>query len=196
MARGSLILPRRILVIGPGEPEIAYAEREAGQSCAGRLVTEQPNSDAKEHEAPKHRRQRKNHSRRVKAPSLRIAADHRRFLFLSFGCSRDLAQRSPLLQLTNAIADRRDRRHASTIEHAPGEFDAEFCFQPQHESDGRERREICAIEVGVQAEISGGGREISCLVDQPPDGLERRLVVHGFSVASEHEPQGACIQTA
>ena len=196
MARGSLILPRRILVIGPGEPEIAYAEREAGQSCAGRLVTQQPNSDAKEHEAPKHWRQRKNHSRGVKAPSLRIAAYHQRFLFLLFGWSRNLAQRSPLLQLTNAIADRRDRRHGSTTEHALGELDAEFPFQPQHEPDGRKRREICAVEVSVQAEISGGSREISCLVDQPPDRLEHRLVVHGFSVASEHEPQGACIQTA
>ena len=149
IARGSLILPRRILVNGPGEPEIAYAEREAGQSCAGRIVTEQPHRDAEEHEAPKHGRQRKNDSCWVKAPSLRITAGHRRFLFLSFGCSRDLAQRSPLLQLTNAIADRRDRRHGSTIEHALGEFDTEFSFQLQHEPDGRERREAGAVKVGV-----------------------------------------------
>jgi len=35
--------------------------------------------------------------------------------------------------------------------------------------DSRERREAGAVAVGVWAEISSGGREISSLVDQPPD---------------------------
>jgi hypothetical protein len=108
IARGSLILPRRILVNGPGEPEIAGAEREAGQSCGGRLVTEQPHSDAKQQEAPKHRHERKNHSRCAEASSLRRKADHWGVLFLSLGWSRNLAQRPPLLQLANAIPDRRE----------------------------------------------------------------------------------------